>query len=76
MAAKQLKEQGNRLYAQGKVEAALEVYSQAIVSSFLLIKCCVDSACADIASGIVYVHVRLWCVCVVVCACLCVYVCT
>lgn len=32
MAAKQLKEQGNRLYSQGKVEAALEVYSQAIVS--------------------------------------------
>lgn len=36
--AKQLKEQGNKLYAQGKLEAALDLYSQAIVSLLLIFK--------------------------------------
>ena len=32
MADKQLKDKGNKLFSQGKYEAAIEAYSQAIVS--------------------------------------------
>ena len=36
MAEKQFKERGNKLFSQGKYEAAIEAYSQAIVSLWQL----------------------------------------